>query len=71
LYSCAGDCALVAYTTIALQTLFTQFFNTAKRFGLMVGMKKTETMFQAYRLSPASKVTVMAGETHLTSVDMF
>ena len=37
----------------------------------MVSMKKTETMFQAYPLSPASNVTVMAGETHLTSVDRF
>jgi len=67
----ADDCAFVVHSTTALQTLFTQFFNTAKRFGLMVSMKKTETMFQAYPLSPAAKVTVMAGETHLTSDDRF
>ena len=27
----ADDCALVAHTTTALQTLFTQFIDTAKR----------------------------------------
>jgi len=37
----------------------------------MVSMKKLETMYQVYPLSPASKVTVMAGETHLTFVDKF
>ena len=46
--------------------MFTQFFNTAKRFGLTVSQKKTETMFQSYPLSP-----VMAGETQLTPVDKF
>ena len=37
----ADDCALVAHTATALQTLFTQFINTAKRFGQMVSLKKT------------------------------
>jgi len=37
----------------------------------MVSMKKTETMSQSYPLSPVSKVTVMASEPHLTSVDRF
>ena len=67
----ADDCALVAHTATALQTLFTQFINTAKRFGLTVSLKKTDTMSQSYPLSPASTVTVMAGESQLTPVNRF
>jgi len=63
--------ALVAHTTTALQTLFTQFINTAKCFCLRVSLKKTETMSQSYPLSPASSVTVMAGESQLTPVSRF
>ena len=67
----ADDCALVAHTATALQTLFTQFINTVKRFGLTVSLKKMENMSQSYPLSPASTVTVMAGESQLTPVNRF
>jgi len=67
----ADDCLLVAHTATALQTLFTQFINSAKRFGLTVSLKKTETMSQSYPLSPASTVTVMAGESQLAPVNRF
>ena len=67
----ADDCTLVARTATALQTLFTRFINTAKRFGLTVSLKKVETMSQSYPLSPASTVTVMAGESQLTPVRRF
>ena len=49
-------CALVAHTAAAPQTLFTQFINTAKRFGLTFSLKKTETMSQSVKTARNKKV---------------
>ena len=42
----ADDCALLAHTEEALQTVVNRFANAAKAFGLTISLKKTEVLFQ-------------------------
>ncbi|KAK2573141.1 RNA-directed DNA polymerase from mobile element jockey [Acropora cervicornis] len=42
----ADDCALLAHTEEALQTVVNRFAKAAKAFGLTISLKKTEVLFQ-------------------------
>ena len=48
----ADDCALAADSEEALQRLCDCFANAARRFGLTISIKKTETLYQSASFSP-------------------
>ena len=64
--------ALVAHTLADAQILFDPFNNAARRFGLAIGLKKTEAMCQSYPPHQTASASITAGsEGALKSVVKF
>ena len=67
----ADDCALVAHSLEDLQEITSHFVSAAKDFGLTIGLKKTEVLYQPAPGSIYVEPTVLIDDTHLSPVTKF
>ena len=67
----ADDCALLAHTVDDIQAITSAFARSARRFGLMISLKKTEVIYQPKPRADYTAPTITIDNIPLNVTDKF